>query len=47
MDYETKQMLLALIMGLTTNDGSNQYYEGTPCIKGQNLEILIRTIKNL
>ena len=25
MDYETKQMLLALIRGLTTNEGGNQY----------------------
>lgn len=46
MNNETKEMLLALIRGLTTNEGSNQYYEGTPCIKGKNLEILITTIKN-
>ena len=46
MDNETKEMLLALIKGLTTDEGSNQYYEGTPCIKGKNLEVLIRTIKN-
>lgn len=47
MDNETKEMLLALIKGLAENDGANQYYEGTPCIKGKNLEVLIRTIKNL
>lgn len=47
MDNETKEMLLALIKGLTTNDDANQYYEGTPCIKGKNLEILIKVIKNL
>ena len=47
MDNETKEMLLALIKGLTINDGNNQYYEGTPCIKGKNLEILTNTIKNL
>ena len=47
MDYETKQMLLALIRGLTTNEGGNQYCEGIPCIKEKNLEILITTIKNL
>ena len=47
MDLETKQMILALIKGLTINDGGNQYYEGTPCIKGKNLEILINTIKNI
>lgn len=46
MDNETKEMLLALIKGLTTNKGGSQYYEGTPCIEGKNLEILIRTIKS-
>ena len=47
MDYETKEMLLALIRGLTIRDNETQYYEGTPCIKGKNLEILTNTIKNL
>lgn len=47
MDNDTKEMLLALIKGLTTNEGESQYYEGTPCIKGKNLEVLIRTIKNM
>ena len=46
MNNETKEMLLALIRGLTTNEGGSQYYEGTSCIKGKNLEILITTIKN-
>lgn len=46
MDNQTKEMLLALIKGLTTYDGSSQYYEGTKCIKGKNLEVLINTIKN-
>ena len=46
MNNQTKEMLLALIKGLTTYDGSSQYYEGTPCIKGKNLEVLINTIKN-
>lgn len=47
MDTQTKEMLLALIKGLTTQDCSSQYYEGTPCIKGRNLEVLINTIKNM
>lgn len=47
MNTETKEMLLALINGLTTYDGGSQYYEGTPCIKGNNLQILINTIKQL
>lgn len=47
MNTETKEMLLALIEGLTTRDGESQYYEGTPCIKGNNLQILVNTIKNL
>lgn len=46
MNNETKEMLLALIKGLTTYDNENQYYEGTPCIKGNNLQVLINTIKN-
>jgi hypothetical protein len=46
MDKDTKEMLLALINGLTTREGSSQYDSGTPCIKGRNLEILINTIKN-
>ena len=44
---EIKDMLLALINGLTSHDGSSQYYNGTPCIKGKNLEVLITTIKNI
>ena len=47
MNTETKDMLLALIKGLTTRDQESQYYEGTPCIKGNNLQILINTIKGL
>ena len=47
MDDKTKAILLALIRGLTTHDGCSQYYEGTPCIKGDNLEVLIHTIKNM
>ena len=47
MDKQTKEMLLALIKGLTTKDGATQYDNGTPCIKGKNLEVLINTIKNL
>ena len=47
MDNETKETLLALIKGLTTAEGASQYYDGTPCIKGKNLQILINTIKNL
>lgn len=41
-----KETLLALIKGLTTYVGANQYDNGTPCIKGKNLEILINFIKN-
>lgn len=47
MNNETKEMLLALIKGLTIYDGSSQYDNGTPCIKGENLKILINTIKNV
>lgn len=47
MDSQTKEMLLALIKGLTINDGASQYDNGTPCIKGKNLEILINAIKNI
>jgi hypothetical protein len=45
MNTETKEMLLALIKGLTTYDEESQYYEGTPCIKGKNLQLLIRAIE--
>ena len=41
-----KETLLALIKGLTTNEGESQYDNGTPCIKGKNYEILIKFIKN-
>jgi len=41
-----KELLLALIRGLTTYDGETQYYEGTPCIRGKNYETLIQFIKN-
>lgn len=41
-----KDTLLALIKGLTTYKNGSQYYEGTPCIEGKNLEILINYIKN-
>lgn len=41
-----KETLLALIKGLTTYSGASQYDNGTPCIKGENLEILINFIKN-
>ena len=47
MNTEMKEMLLALIKGLTTYDGESQYYEGTPCIKGNNLKVLINTINGL
>ena len=47
MNNETKEMLLALIKGLTTYDNGSQYYEGTPSIKGNNLAILINTIKSM
>ena len=46
MNSDTKEMLLALIKGLTTYEGSSQYDCGTPCIKGRNLDVLINTIKN-
>jgi hypothetical protein len=39
--YMYKDILLALIKGLTTYKGSSQYDKGTPCIEGKNLEILI------
>jgi hypothetical protein len=41
-----KETLLALIKGLTTYVGTSQYDNGTPCIKGKNLEILINFIKS-
>lgn len=41
-----KETLLALIKGLTSYEGASQYDDGTPCIKGKNLEILIKFIKN-
>lgn len=41
-----KETLLALIKGLTTYVGASQYDNGTPCVKGKNLEILINFIKN-
>ena len=41
-----KETLLALIKGLTTNEGATQFYNGTPCIKGKNYETLINFIKN-
>jgi hypothetical protein len=41
-----KETLLALIRGLTTHDGANQYTDGTPCIKGKNYELLIQFITN-
>lgn len=47
MNTETKEMLLALINGLITYDGGNQFYEGTPCIRGNNIQILINAIKGL
>ena len=47
MDNQIKEMLLALIKGLTTRDGETQYDYGTPCIKGKNLEVLINAIKNM
>lgn len=47
MDQKAKAMLLALIKGLTTTDDASQYYDGTPCIKGTNLEVLIATIENM
>lgn len=41
-----KETLLALIKGLTTYDGVSQYDDGIACIKGKNLEILIKFIEN-
>lgn len=41
-----KETLLALIKGLTSYDEASQYDDGTPCIKGKNLEILIKFIEN-
>ena len=41
-----KNVLLALIRGLTTRDGESQYYEGIPVIKGKNYETLIQFIQN-
>lgn len=46
MDERTKKTLLALIDGLTVRIGASQYDYGTPCIKGDNLQILIDFIKN-
>lgn len=41
-----KETLLAIIKGLTTYDGASQYDDGVPCIKGKNLEILIKFVEN-
>ncbi len=40
-----KEVLLALIKGLTTTVGGTQFERGDPCIKGKNYEILIDFIK--
>lgn len=47
MSNQEKETLLALINGLTTYVGESQYYEGTPCIKGNNIQILVNAIKNM
>lgn len=41
-----KEALLALIRGLTTQEGATQFDAGKPCIKGKNYEILIQFITN-
>ena len=40
-----KEVLLALIKGLTIREGASQYDNGIPCIKGKNYEMLIHFIK--
>lgn len=48
MDENTKKALLALIKGLTTYNSVCQRDEySDPCIKGDNLKILIDFIKKL
>lgn len=41
-----KELLLAIIRGLTTRQGQTQYDNGTPVISGKNYELLIEYIKN-
>ena len=47
MTAEKKEMLLAMIRGLTITQGETQYDEGEKVIKGRNLELLIQYIKNM
>ena len=46
-DNYNREAFLALVKGLTTYEGESQYYEGTPCIKGKNLEVLLRAIEKM
>ena len=41
-----KEILLALIRGLTTRQGQTQYDNGVPAISGKNYELLIQYIQN-
>lgn len=44
-DNYSREAFAALVRGLVTYEGESQYYEGTPCIKGRNLEVLLRAIE--
>ena len=45
MDKETKELLLALIDGLTETINVTQYYKGDKVIRGHGIKILKDTIK--
>lgn len=47
MNEQSKQMLLALIEGLTKTRGSSQYYAGEKYMDENGLKILKKTISNL
>jgi hypothetical protein len=47
MTTNEKEMLLALIKGLTTTQNGNQYDRGKKVIVEKNINILVETIKNL
>lgn len=47
MNNETRNMLLALMRGLTHTDGATQFDEGTPVIRGGDIQVLINAIKNV
>ena len=47
MTDKKKEMLLAMIRGLTITQGETQYDSGEKAIKGRNLELLIEFIKNM